>query len=317
MRHRAIEALKRELGGGRPWRETHLDGEAFAFGDCIEALRSSSLFDEGVIVHLRRVEKLSDEQAGALAPHLEHGLPADRALILEGERLDRRKALYKTVKERGEIHHHPSPGRRDLPPMVRDLLSEKGIELDSSAFRYLLESVEGDLSRIAREAEKLAIFAGEGRRLSERDLRGLLFHDRGGNVFACLDALLERRRDAPERLREVLAGGEEPSKAFYLLAAQVRGLLRVQSLADEGLSNDEIARQTGEFKWLVGKRRRVAESLERGDLIALIHRLHEEDVRIKRGEREPEEALWAIALDWVFIEGPKSQVQGPRSTTGR
>lgn len=306
LRRRAIARHKRTLytGAEHSWREVRLDAEAFSLARCLEALRSPSLFDEGTLVHIAHIEKLPDDEAEALAKQLERALPQKRALILEGERLDKRKALYRTVAKRGSVHEFPPPGRRELPTLAKEILNERGIALSPGAFRYLLESVAGDLDRIGREAEKLALYlAHEPRKegaLDKDELRELLFHDRGGELFACLDAWLARRPEAPDLLKALLEGGEEPAKVFYLLAGQVRGLLGVKSLAEEGLSDEEISRKTGEFRWLVGKRRRMAEHLSTEELIGLIHRLHGEDVRIKRGEREPEEALWVLLLEWVF-----------------
>jgi DNA polymerase-3 subunit delta len=298
LRRRAVERLKRELQAesGPPWREVLLDGEDFPLERFVEALQTSTLFQERTLVHVRRIEKLARTEA--LLPYLKE-LPPGRVVILEGEKLDKRTVLYKHLAREGRVHDHPRPDRRNLPTLVQEILKERGVRLPPQGLKYLLESVEGDLGRLAREIDKLALFAPDGK-ISLEDLQGLLFHDKGGNVFAALDALLERQRDAPAKLQELLGGGEEPSKVFYLLAAQVRALIAVRSLADEGLSNEEIAKRTRDFPWRTAKRRKLAERVPLEELIGLLHRLHEEDVRMKRGERAPKGALWVLALDWLF-----------------
>ena len=299
LRRRAIEGLKRELQAesGPPWRKVLLDGEEFPIERFVEALQTSSLFQERVLVHVRRIEKLSAPEA--LIPYLQGRLSPERVVILEGEKLDRQSALYKHIAREGRVHDHPRPDRRGLPTLVQELLRERDVQLPPQGLRYLLESVEEDLGRLAREIDKLALFAPEGK-ISLEDLQGMLFHDKGGNVFAALDALLERRRDAPALLQALLGGGEEPSKVFYLLAAQVRALIAVRSLADEGVTNEGIAKRTRDFPWRAAKRRKLAAKIPPEELITLLHRLHEEDVRIKRGERRPEGALWALALAWLY-----------------
>jgi len=81
-----------------------------------------------------------------------------------------------------------------------------------------------------------------------------------------------------------------------MLASQIRGLLAVKSLAAQKKSSEEIAKELGRFAWLVGKQRAMARNFSEDELIALLHRLHEEDVRMKTGERTPEESLFDLVL---------------------
>ena len=306
LRERAIAELKRDLfarsAQSPELRELHLDGEEFRLDALVSALQTASLFEEKVLIHLRRVEKLPDATAQALLPYLEKPLPPGRYVVFEGEKLDKRRALYKLFAERGRVEELPAPGRRELPNVVQRILKERGVRLPPAGVRYLLENVEGDLARFAREIEKLALYAG-GRPLTLEDVQGLTYSDRGASVFAALDALLARDPQALALLRATIEGGEEPTKVFYLLAAQARRLLAVRSLAAEGLSGEEIARRTGDFPWLVKKRLALAKKLPVQELIGLLHALHEEDVRIKRGERRPDDALWAAVFAWLFRVG--------------
>lgn len=297
LRKRAITQLKRDLRAQSPmpWIETQLDGEEFPIGRFVEVLQTSPLFREGIILHVKRTEKLPDPDS--VAKSLQRPLPPERCVIFEGEKLEKRGKLYQTIAERGQIHDHPHLDRRSLPALARELLRERGVRLPPQRLRYLLESVESEPFRIGHEIEKLSIYA-VGKEVSLVDLRELLFHDRGGDLFACLDALVERQPQALRLLQELLESGEEPSKVFYLLASQVRAILMIQSLAAAGYSREEIARRTGDYPWRVAKRLQTAQRLTSEELIGFLHRLHREDLRIKRGERQPQEALWALALGY-------------------
>ena len=323
-RERAIQALRRKLLGETPQPEPQpqpeprvlpLDGEDFRVEALVRALGTASLFEESVWIHVRRVEKLPDAAVKALLPHLAKPLPPGRYLVFEGEKLDKRGALYKLFAERGHVEELPAPTRRELPGFVQQMLRELGVKLPSAGVRFLLENVEGDLARFAREIEKLALYArgrGRGRPLSLEEVQALIFADKGANVFAALDALLAREPRSIGLLKAALEGGEEPTKVFYLLAAQVRRLLAVKSLAEEGLSAEAIARRTGEFPWLVKRRLGLVRRLSTQELVDLLHALHEEDVRMKRGERRPDDALWAAAWAWVFGREVRTSGEGPK-----
>lgn len=307
LRERTVAELKRDLfGPSAEIRELPLDGEEFRLDALVSALQTTSLFAEDVFIHVRRVEKLPDATTEALLSYLEKPLPPGRYVLLEGEKLDKRSALYRLFAERGRVAELPAPSRRELPGVVRQILRERGVRLPPAGVRYLLENVEGDLARFAREIEKLALYA-RGRPLSLEDVQGVTYSDKGASVFAALDALLARDPQALALLQATLEGGEEPAKVFYLLADQVRRLLKVQSLAAEGLSGEEIARRTGDFPWLVKKRLALTRALSPQELIGLLHALHEEDVRLKRGERRPDDALWSVVFAWLFRREGRDQ----------
>lgn len=303
--------MRKELRarGSEPWSELRLDGEEFPLRTFVGVLQTGSLFSERLFVHVRRAEKIPSDAVKALLPYLKRPLPEGRYFVFEGEKLDQRSALYRLVAERGRVEELPPPTRRELPGLVRQMLRERGLKLPAAAVRFLLEYVEENPARFAREIEKLALYAG-GKSLSPEDLSGLIYSDKGANVFTALDALLARDPEALKLLREVLEGGEEPTKVFYLLAAQTRKLLAVKSLAAEGLSAEGIARRTGEFAWLVKKRLALARRLSVQELVRLLQDLHEEDVRMKRGERRPDDAVWAVAFGWLFRPQPRGAGAG-------
>jgi DNA polymerase-3 subunit delta len=309
LRERAVERLKRELFGSDPssWSETQLDGEVFDVTRFVEALQSPSLFTDGVLIHVKRVEEL--EEPLDLLPHLERAQAIGTHIIFEGEKLDKRGKFYKKIAEIGKVQDYTHPNRRDLPTAAAQLLKEYGVMLSGQGFRYLLENVEGDLSRIGREAEKLNLYA-QGREVSLEELKGILFHDKEGDLFAALDALMERRPSAIREIEAVVEGGEEASKLFFILAGQIRSLLKIQALAAQKMSNEEIAAKTGDFSWLIAKRKKTAQGVSLDRLVGFLHRLHQEDVRIKRGERQPEESLWSLVLEWIYPD-PKASAQQP------
>ncbi|MBI1730605.1 DNA polymerase III subunit delta [Candidatus Acetothermia bacterium] len=299
LRERAVERLKRELFGKDPsaWSETQLDGEDFRVARFVEALQSPSLFADGVLIHVKRIEKLGEPLD--LLPQLGRAHTLRTHIIFEGEKLDKRGKFYKKIAETAKVQDYTHPNRRDLPTVAAQLLKEYGVKLSGQGFRYLLENVEGDLSRIGREAEKLNLYA-HGREISQEELRGILFHDKEGDLFAALDALMERRPSAIRGIEAIVEGGEEAGKLFFILAGQIRSLLKIQALAEQKMSSQEIAAKTGDFSWLVAKRIKTAQGIPRERLISFLHRLHQEDVRIKRGERQPEESLWSLVLEWIY-----------------
>jgi DNA polymerase-3 subunit delta len=293
LRERAAKELIAQLQQEHPRALLSVDGRELTGAQCTEHFSGASLFDEAKILYVRHADELPDPDR--LAAQIASGLPTSLVLILDAEKLDKRSKLYKTLSAHGAVKEFPKPDRRGLPALVRQLLAERRVRLTPSALKYLLAAVEPEPARIAREIEKLACYSTE-RELDVAELRELLFSGQSESVGKFLDRVGERNPQGVTYLRQVLLSGEDPYKIFFMLAAHVRGLLAVKALAAQKKSSAEIATELGRFVWLVGKQRAMAQRFSEGELIALLHRLHEEDVSIKTGERTPEESLFDLVL---------------------
>lgn len=293
---RRLEELRRSLQKRKhEYEEVHLDGEELELSRLAEELTMGSLFAPSKIILIRRVDQVAEE----LAELLEERDPSEGChLLLEAEKLPPKSKLHQLVRLRGKVESHPKLDRRGLAGLARELLREQGVELTEEALRYLLELTDRDPWRLAREIEKLANWPHEGP-LDVPKLEGLLLGVHQGKLFPLIDRLSERHPEALVLLQELLQGGEDPGKVFFMLAAQVRALLMIKSLAEEGFSLQEIASRVGQPPWLVKKRLTQAQSFAEEELIKLIHLLQERDAKIKRGECELEEALFELALAMV------------------
>lgn len=294
LRERAAKSLIAQLQKDQKRALIPLEGRELTSSQIVEHFRGMSLFDDAKILYVRRADELPEPEE--LADRITRGIPAHLVLILDAEKLDKRSKLYKALEQHGFIEELPTPDRRSLLTLVRELLAEHKVQLTSEAVKYLLATVEPEPARIAKEIEKLACYSTE-KELDVAELRELLFGDHSESVLKFLDLLGERSPQSLKYLRELLRSGEDPNKIFFMLAMQIRGLLAVKSLAAQKKSSEEIAKELGKPSWLVGKHKAMAQHFSEQELIGFLHRLHEEDVTIKTGERTPEEALFDLTLE--------------------
>jgi DNA polymerase-3 subunit delta len=293
LRERAARKLIAQLQQSRKYALITLEGRELTGPQMLEHVGGMSLFDEAKILYVRRADELPEPEE--LAERITRGLPKSVVLILDAEKLDKRLRLYKALDSLGALEEFPTPDRRSLPTLVRELLAEYKVKLTPAALKYLLATVEPQPARLAKEIEKLACYSTE-RELDVPELRELLFGDQSESVLKWLDLVGERSPQSVKYLRELLRSGEDPNKIFFMLVSQIRGLLAVKSLAAQKKSSEEIAKELGKPPWLVGKHKAMAQNFSEEELIELLQRLHEEDVNIKTGERTPEESLFDLVL---------------------
>jgi DNA polymerase-3 subunit delta len=293
LRERAARKLIAQLQQSRKYALITLEGRELTGPQMLEHVGGMSLFDDAKILYVRRADELPEPEE--LAERITRGLPKSVVLILDAEKLDKRSRLYKALESLGALEEFPTPDRRSLPTLVRELLAEYKVKLTPAALKYLLATVEPQPARLAKEIEKLACYSTE-RELDVPELRELLFGDQSESVLKWLDLVGERSPQSVKYLRELLRSGEDPNKIFFMLVSQVRALLAVKSLAAQKKSSEEIAKELGKPPWLVGKHKAMAQNFSEEELIELLQRLHEEDVNIKTGERTPEESLFDLVL---------------------
>jgi DNA polymerase III subunit delta len=293
LRERAARKLIAQLQQSRKYALIMLEGRELTGPQMLEHVGGMSLFDDAKILYVRRADELPEPEE--LAERITRGLPKSVVLILDAEKLDKRSRLYKALDSLGALEEFPTPDRRSLPALVRELLAEYKVKLTPAALKYLLATVEPQPARLAKEIEKLACYSTE-RELDVPELRELLFGDQSESVLKWLDLVGERSPQSVKYLRELLRSGEDPNKIFFMLVSQIRGLLAVKSLAAQKKSSEEIAKELGKPPWLVGKHKAMAQNFSEEELIELLQRLHEEDVNIKTGERTPEESLFDLVL---------------------
>lgn len=293
LRERAARKLIAQLQQSRKYALITLEGRELTGPQMLEHVGGMSLFDDAKILYVRRADELPEPEE--LAERITRGLPKSVVLILDAEKLDKRSRLYKALDSLGALEEFPTPDRRSLPTLVRELLAEYKVKLTPAALKYLLATVEPQPARLAKEIEKLACYSTE-RELDVPELRELLFGDQSESVLKWLDLVGERSPQSVKYLRELLRSGEDPNKIFFMLVSQVRALLAVKSLAAQKKSSEEIAKELGKPPWLVGKHKAMAQNFSEEELIELLQRLHEEDVNIKTGERTPEESLFDLVL---------------------
>lgn len=293
LRERAARRLIAQLQQAHPRALIPIEGRELTGAQFLEHFSGASLFDDAKILYVRRADELPDSER--LADQIASGLSESIVLILDAEKLDKRSKLYKALSAHGALEEFPKPDRRSLPALVRELLADSRVKLTPAAIKYLLSAVEPEPARLAKEIEKLACYSTD-RELDVPEVRELLFSDQSESVLKFLDLVGERDPQGVKYLRQLLRSGEDPNKVFFMLASQVRGLLAVKSLAAQKKSSEEIAKELGKFAWLVGKQRAMVHKFSESELIALLHRLHEEDIKIKTGERTPEESLFELVL---------------------
>ena len=286
------------------WQENMPDPELYKFegkqlepSELEQLLGGASLFSETKIIRVSQAGELVGNDS---FPDIidKHSFDTE-GLLLEADSVRKNTKLYKSVDEKGKTEKFSEPSGRKFKGFVGDILSENGVRLDGEARKWFIEVMEEDLLRVDSEAKKLALYSEDGP-VSLEEAKEVVYAGGKDKMFDFFDALFNQNtHQALALLEDMLKKGVEEGKIFYMLAKEVRKLIKIQDLATSGASNDEINTKTGIYNWLVKKKRGQIKNFTAAELEELLHLLHREDLKVKQGQTDLDDALFRVVY-WTY-----------------
>ncbi|HEX6710994.1 MAG TPA: DNA polymerase III subunit delta [Rubrobacter sp.] len=233
---RGVEKLR----GGRAVEA--YDAASTGPGAVVSACNSFSLFGEGPFVVLKDLDAWNAAQKAVVVDYLQD--PSQGAdLILLGKKLGARERLLSAVKKSGEVHNFEQPKGKALVRWVVGHAKKVGLDLPEDVAEDLTQRCSGDKMRLIQEAEKLALYVGDGTATHE-DVAALCPPDVQSNIFAFVDSLAAGDRDRALKLLEDLINTGEPLlRLTFMIRRQFQLVARARALLERGTPQKEIAGQ--------------------------------------------------------------------------
>ena len=261
--------LERHQGGDMVVLRGVGDARPATLSSIMQELAGGSLFSRDKLVLVRQAEKVffsrggdgedvasistaSEREKGVLA-YLETPSPS-LWLLMESAQLPKNRTLGKRLDACCHIVPCPQPTPREIPDWMLDKAGEFGKTLDVEAIDLLSRAHGSDLGALAREIEKLALFAGEAPRIDAHMVGEFLTGTMELDVFGLTNAVEARdRRKALFYARRIAVQGTRDQKGkkedgersshriFALLANTVQNLLRARVAVAERMPSAEFA----------------------------------------------------------------------------
>ena len=191
----------------------------------------------------RRRNAASTDAAEALTAALASGIPASNVLMLLADEVDKRKKLFKLLKdeqvvvdlsvETGAGAKAQKEQKTVLVDLVRQTLAEQGKTMTPTLIDLLLERVGFHPVAVVMELRKVMLSIGERRQIGRDDLDALVGRTRQEALFELTGAIgsrnIEQTLAIAERLQE---NGIHPLAVVATLRGHVRGLMICRALQE-------------------------------------------------------------------------------------
>jgi len=182
-----------------------------------------------------RIPEPEDETV-TLQRAIEKGFPRSNHLLITTDIVDKRRSLFKTIKERGVVIDCAVPkGDRRADKMAQEdvllrkmteILKPKNKEMDKGAYAALMDMTGFDLRTFCGSLEKLVDYAGKRNTITVEDVESVLKRTKKDPIYDFTNAIADRQIEkALFFLRSLLEAEFHPLQILAAIANQVRKLI--------------------------------------------------------------------------------------------
>jgi DNA polymerase-3 subunit delta len=188
-----------------------------------------------------RIPDAADETV-ALQQAIEKGFPRDNHLLITTDVVDKRRSLYKTIKDRGVIIDCAVPkGDRRADKMAQEdvllqkmaeILKPNNKEMDKGAYLALIDMTGFDLRTFCGSLEKLIDYVGKKKTITAEDVESVLKRTKKDPIYDLTNALADRQLEkALFFLNSLLQAEFHPLQILAAIVNQIRKLLLAKDFA--------------------------------------------------------------------------------------
>lgn len=265
--------------------------------DIIEDANTLSLFDDKKLIVINNnalfVGKKSVDTI-ALEKYIINSNPNTILIfVVNEEKLDTRRKLYKNIKEKGEVFEFNK--LPNINTYVKNLFS--GYTITNDSINLLIKRVGNDLNRLKQEIEKIKIYKINDKLITDSDIIDCTVEKIDINIFNFIDNIIRKNKsETIKTYKELLKIGEEPIKIIVLLANQFRLMYQSKLLTSKGYSEDDIASLLHAKRYPVHLAIQKSYHYNKEVLIDNLEQLADLDIKIKSGEIDKNLALELFLL---------------------
>lgn len=217
-----------------------------------------------------------------------------RLVFMESSALPANHRLVKLAEEleTGFVKQFDLPEGGALDRWVKQQVEERNGRISSHAAHVLASNVGSDLGILANEIEKLVLYKGPEETIEVQDVGLLSPYAAEASIFDLVDALGNRNsKQAAILLQKKMQEGADPFYLFTMFVRQVRLLIQVKELADNGQRPPAISQTLKMAGFVANKLYQQAQQFSLPQLEQIYHHLLEIDVGVKTGRSDMVTAL--------------------------
>ena len=210
--------------------------------DVLDELRTAPFLTGKRVVRIKQADDFISQNRPLLEKYFDNPCPTGR-LILTVKSWDSRTKLAKKLPKIGKLITIEAPTRKELPYKLVDYAKDAhDKKLSFTAATLIIELTGDELTRLYSEIDKLALYAGDQKIITQKHIESLIGHNRLFNAFAVLDAIIAGNTGlAIERLRGMFEADKSTEYTVVgAFAYHLRKMFDAKILLDKGVNQRQI-----------------------------------------------------------------------------
>ncbi|MCK5122545.1 MAG: DNA polymerase III subunit delta [Candidatus Pacebacteria bacterium] len=262
------------------------------------------------------INKLAgNKQDEIILKYLENPEEKTRIFFVENS-LDKRKRIYKELNKLEktglvEIKEFMTPANFNFDLWIKNRVAKLGGKIENKAINILAISLGKGMAQKDRsknlkqsynlweadnEISKLVSYCDD-QEITEKNVRLLVQSKVDLNIFNLIDSISSKNRNKSALLlNQQIEKGLNEIYILTMFVYQFRNLLKIKSLLEQNLSNQEIAIKAKMHPFVIQKSIEQCRRFEMQDLKKIYQKLFDADLAIKTGKINPR-----LALDLLVV----------------
>ena len=248
----------------------------------LEDLDTYSLLSNKKTIIINNIELIKKDESQNNIDHLLKYLDNpnnDNLLIITANKIDSKSTILKKIKEK-TTYIKPEYKSEDI---IKDYL--KDYKISNVDINYLIELCNDNQIKIKNECEKLKMFCLETKTITRENIDEIVvkeFGDPQNQVFRFSRVIAENnKKEALKIFEELIDYGKHPIEILSLISSQLRTLLQIKLMEENGLKKNEIAELLEKKPFYVEKQQELTRLYSIKSISQLIKNLQDIDTKMK------------------------------------
>ena len=248
----------------------------------LEDLDTYSLLSNKKTIIINNIELIKKDESQNNIDHLLKYLdnPSnDNLLIITANKIDSKSTILKKIKEK-TTYIKPEYKSEDI---IKNYL--KDYKISNVDINYLIELCNDNQIKIKNECEKLKMFCLETKTITRENIDEIVvkeFGDPQNQVFRFSRVIAENnKKEALKIFEELIDYGKHPIEILSLISSQLRTLLQIKLMEENGLKKNEIAELLEKKPFYVEKQQELTRLYSIKSISQLIKNLQDIDIKMK------------------------------------
>ncbi|MFW6389681.1 MAG: DNA polymerase III subunit delta [Halanaerobiales bacterium] len=216
-------------------------------------------------------------------------------IILSKRKINKKLKVVEALKKNGTIIEEALPKYRELDNWIRQEFEKRGKKIKYQGLKLLEQMFNNNLQQLENEIKKICLYKNNLVQITYNDIIAVISKDRlveDNLIFSLTDAIMaEDKGKAIELLRDIIEDGVFPLRILATIIWQLRLLLSVKSLKDEGKTVKEIAHSLKVHQYPVKKCYKKSNNFTEEEIELMLENFFEANVSIITGKCNPDMAL--------------------------